>query len=233
VTPEETRAEELLSDAGLAAGIAQRLARYVAIVLRAKRRFNLTGAGSVETFVPHLLDALTLLPYAATPLIDVGSGAGLPGVPLAIAGGISVTLLDSNRKKGSFLAEALHELELAGAAIVERAERAAHKEMLREQFATATARAIGAASTALELAAPFVKVGGTVLLQRGVAAVGEAEILTGAGLMLGCSLEREISLEEGRRLLCLRKMAPTPDRFPRRTGIPAKRPLCAKVSRET
>lgn len=203
------------------------LAAYAALALEANASFNLTGAKTVAEFVPHLLDSLTVVPYAAAPYIDIGSGAGLPGIPVALATGVETTLLEATQKKARFLAEAIGALGLDAAIVAARAEDAGRDPQWRERFQSATIRAVASAPAALELAAPFLAAGGRAILQRGASEPGEAEALSGAARELGCVIESEVELNQDRRLILIRKTGPTPDRFPRRAGVARKRPLGA------
>jgi 16S rRNA (guanine527-N7)-methyltransferase len=223
---EDARLDELLDRAEVNSTTRRALAQYGTLVLGASRRFNLTGAKSAEELSEHLLDSLTLIPYLREPYVDVGSGAGLPGIPVALATGISVTLVEATAKKARFLETALDELGISGQVVAERAETAAHRPDLRERFATGTARALGPAPTVAELLLPFLEIGGVAVLQRGTITPEELVALEDASLMLGGRLDAQISLGGNRRLILLRKAASTPNRFPRRPGVPAKRPLC-------
>lgn len=222
----ETSLEALLEPAGLDAGVRDRLAQYAQHVLEANRRFNLTGAKSREELAIHLLDSLTVLPWIEEPYIDIGAGAGLPGIPISIATGAPVTLVEATAKKARFLAETLERLGLRGEVIAKRAETAGHEPELRERFASGTARAVGSAPTVAELLIPFLSVGGGGVLQRGATAPDERRALEDACLMLGARVEQEYPLDGVRRVLLIRKVGMTPERFPRRPGTPAKRPLC-------
>ncbi|HEX3672504.1 MAG TPA: 16S rRNA (guanine(527)-N(7))-methyltransferase RsmG [Candidatus Cybelea sp.] len=202
------------------------MSRYGNLVLAANRRFNLTGAKSAGDLAEHLIDSLTVIPYLREPYVDVGSGAGFPAIPVALATGMAVTLVEATTKKARFLESLLEELGIAGQVIVERAETAAHRPDLRERYAAGTARALGPAPTVAELVLPFLETGGVAVLQRGTLAPDETVALEDASLMLGGRLETQVPLEGNRRIVLLRKSAPTPHRFPRRIGIPAKRPLC-------
>lgn len=212
--------------AGVDAAIATPLSRYGGMLLAANRSTNLTGAGTAEKLLPHLLDSLSLRPYVAGPIVDVGSGGGLPGIPLAIATGATVTLIEAIGKKAAFLQAAMSALSLAGEVRAERAEVAARDPGLREGFGLATARAVASAPTVAELTLPLVAVGGLAVLQRGALPAAERDAVADAATVLGATLEDEVLLDGGRRLLLLRKISRTPDRFPRRTGVPEKRPLC-------
>jgi 16S rRNA (guanine527-N7)-methyltransferase len=218
--------EERLEAAGVAAPLAAPLAAYGALVLEANRRFNLTGATTPDELLAHLLDSLTVVPYIAAPYVDIGSGAGFPAIPVAIARAIPVTLIEATRKKARFLASTLAALGLDGEVIAERAETAAHDKRLRERFASGTARAVAAAPTVAELLLPFIALEGVAILQRGTGDPREQIALEDASLMLGGRLEAEEPLDGGRRIILLRKTGATPARFPRRAGIPEKRPLC-------
>lgn len=202
------------------------LARYGATVLEANRRFNLTGAKSVAEFVPHLVDSLSVAPFIDGPLVDIGSGGGLPAIPLALATGVPVTMIETTLKKARFLGDVLERFSLSGEVVAARAEIAAHDDRLRGAFACGTARAVSSAPTVAELLLPFVQPGGVAVLQRGNVEERERHALADAALMLGATLERDVALDGDRRLLLVRKTAPTATRFPRRTGIPEKRPLC-------
>jgi len=218
--------EQLLADGGAPPNAIDKLGRYAELVLDANRQFNLTGAKTPEELAPHVLDSLTILPYVRESLVDVGSGGGLPAMPIAIATGVPVTLIETTRKKAQFLARMLEEFGLQGEVVAERAEVAAHDPRLRERFTCGTARAVSRASTVAELLLPFVGVGGVAILQRGTMDDRERTALEDASLMLGGVVEEEIRLDGERRIVLVRKSGPTPQRFPRRTGVPEKRPLC-------
>jgi 16S rRNA (guanine527-N7)-methyltransferase len=211
---------------GVAPDLALRLGAYGGLVLAANATTNLTAAREPAAFAEHILDALTLAGDVDGELIDLGSGAGLPGIPLAIATGFPVVLVDSIRKKAAFLDRALTELGLAGEALATRAETLGRNPAYRERFRCATARAVSTAPTVAELAVPFLALGGRALLQRGTLDERERTAVTDAALVLGAEVLEERSLDGERRILILRKVTPTQNRFPRREGIPEKRPLC-------
>jgi len=101
-----------------------RLALYSRLVLEANQKFNLTGARTEAEFAAQIADSLTVLPYIHGPYIDIGSGAGLPGIPVEIMSGVETTLLEATRKKAKFLTEASEALNLAARVIAARAEDA-------------------------------------------------------------------------------------------------------------
>ncbi len=218
--------KELLEQGGVDSKLLEALAHYGELLLETNRHVNLTGADTPEELAPHILDSLTLASYVQPPLVDVGSGGGLPAIPLAIATAVPVTLVESVTKKAAFLEAAIGTLGLDGRVIPERAELAGRDPELRERFASATARAVSSAPTVLELVVPFLKVGGVAVLQRGKMDARERNAVADAAPMLGAELSDEVALDGDRRILLIRKTVATPTRFPRRPGVPEKRPLC-------
>lgn len=175
------------------------------------------------------LESAGRLPAGAR-VIDVGSGGGLPGIPLAIARpDLSVTLLEATGKKAAFLEQAAQHLELGNVCVLAaRAEEAAHRPEQREHYDLATARAVAPLATLVELTLPFVRVGGALAALKGSRA--EDEIAVSAVAVQRCGggpVEvHALAIESvALRLLIVPKIAPTPDELPRRSGIPAKRPL--------
>jgi 16S rRNA (guanine527-N7)-methyltransferase len=226
VTAPEDELTAGLRASGVGAELTGRLSAYGALLLEANRRTNLTGAKDAPALLPHLLDALTLAGDASDSLVDVGSGGGLPGIPLGLATGALIVLVEPAAKKAAFLERALAVLGIAGEVVCERAEVAGRDERLRERFAFATARAVGAAPTVAELTVPFLRIGGRALLQRGLLDRVERNAVEDAVVLLGAALIEERLLDGDRRILVLEKRLPTGPRFPRRNGIPEKRPLC-------
>jgi len=212
--------------AGVDDDLAVRLAVYAALVLDANRRLNLTGAKDGAAFAVHILDALTLREDVESPLVDVGSGNGVPGIPLALATGARVTLLEPIKKRAAFLRQALATLAIDGDVVAARAEDAGRDPERREHYRTATARAVASAPAVAELTVPFIAVGGRALLQRGGLEAKERNAVADAALVLGAELVEERAVGGDRRILVLRKTTATGPRFPRKNGVPAKRPLC-------
>jgi 16S rRNA (guanine527-N7)-methyltransferase len=221
-----TELRELLERGGAPPEHLDRLVRYGDAVLEANRRFNLTGAKSAAEFAPHILDSLTIAGEIHESLVDIGSGGGLPAIPLAIVTGVPVTMVETTVKKARFLESMLADLGLAGEVIAERAEVAGRDDRLRGRFMTGTARAVSSAPTVVELLLPFLRVGATAVLQRGTMDERERHALADAAVMLGGEVVEERLLDGERRIVLVRKTGPTNQRFPRRTGIPEKRPLC-------
>lgn len=202
---------------------------------------NVVGTRDVERlWVDHLLDSLSCLICAsvgrARSLIDVGSGAGLPGIPLHIASNFGhLCLLESNSKKVKFMSHALQELEISGAQVVDaRAEDAGREKFYRESFEVATARAVAPLAVISEYCMPFVEVGGVFVAMKGN--ISGEEIAGGkvAVKKLGGELEEilRVPFVEGveqkeRRLVVVRKVRETPGAYPRKVGMPKKDPLGA------
>jgi 16S rRNA (guanine527-N7)-methyltransferase len=205
-----------------------KLEQYARLVLERNASMNLTAARDESALWEHIDDSLTLLAYAASPHVDVGSGAGFPGLVLAIAGALKVTLIESVTKKARFLEEAAATLGLDVTVVNARAEEAGRDARYRERFASASARAVGDASTVAELTLPLLQLGGVALLQRGRIEERERVALGDAALMLGGTIEEEVVLagSHERRIVLVRKEAVTATRFPRRAGMARKHPLC-------
>ena len=226
-----------LAARGAPAEALDQLARYGELLLEANRGVNLTGARTPEAVADQIADAFPLTGYVHGPLVDVGAGGGLPGIPLAILTGFPVTLIEGTAKKVAFLSRALYALELDGQAVAGRAETLAHQPAYRSGFRHATARAVGSGPTVAELTLPFLEVGGTALLQRGRLPEDERNATRDAALILGGEVTEELALAGERCLLVITLRTQSAARFPRRVGVPEKRPLCLdlrqNVYRET
>ena len=176
-------------------------------------------------------DSLVLVDHlgAARSLVDVGSGAGLPGLPIKIARpDLRVTLIEADQAKAAFLVHASAALGLEGVEVVaRRAEDAGQDPALREAFDVAVARALAPLPVLVELCLPLVRVGGRLLAQK-----TEGEDPAGASTaidLLGGRLAAVVSAPSPARtagtIVVVDKVAPTPARYPRRPGIPARKPL--------
>ena len=192
---------------------------------------NLTGITDDKGVANlHLLDSLTVLAcadLAGKTLIDVGCGAGFPGVPLAIAcPDARITLLDSLGKRMKWLEDVLPQLGIDAECITARAEEAVATR--REAYDYATSRAVARLNILLELTAPYVKVGGAVLAMKGMAAKEELAEANSAIKKLGLKLEqvKEFPIDgTNHAVIILRKVAPTPKQYPRRFAKIKQAPL--------
>ena len=210
---------------------ADTLCAFGEAVIRQNAVMNLTAiTDPVQVAKLHLLDSLTVLKAAelsGKKVIDVGCGAGFPGVPLAIAcKDARVTLLDSLGKRVTWLAQTLPGLGVDAECVTARAEEAAASR--REQYDYATSRAVARLNILLELTAPFVKVGGAVLAMKGAAAQEELEEARNAIRQLGLKLEKvhKFPIDGADHcVIVLRKVGPTPARFPRRYAKIKQLPL--------
>jgi 16S rRNA (guanine527-N7)-methyltransferase len=162
----------------------------------------------------------------------VGSGAGFPGLPLKIAcPDLRLTLLEATGKKAEFLTEVVNRLGLTDVTVLNaRAEQAGHDPAHRAAYDLAVARALAAMPVLAELTLPFVRPGGLVIAQKGEDPAAEVEAAQAAFHRLGGRLRRVLpvslpGLAAARHLVVVEKVAATPDRYPRRPGMPAKRPL--------
>lgn len=200
-------------------------------VIEQNKVMNLTAITEPEQVAKlHLLDSLSVLcaeNLDGKSLIDVGCGAGFPGVPLKIAcPGLKLTLLDSLGKRMNWLSQILPALGVDAQCVTARAEEAAADR--REQYDIATSRAVARLPILLELTAPFVKVGGAVLAMKGAAAREELQESQHAIRALGLKLERICSFPidgSDHAVIVLRKIAPTPKQYPRRYAKIKQSPL--------
>lgn len=222
------------------AGDVERLGHYLALLLEANKAFNLTAIEEPgAAWTRHVLDSLTLLSLlselpAGARVIDVGSGGGLPGVPLAIVmPHLKFTLLEATGKKVEFLRSVVKVLGLANVEVVSgRAERVGRDEKQREQYDAVVARAVGRLATLAELTVPLAKVGGQVLLIKGEKAEEELEEAKKALHMLHAVHAGTVLMPTG-RIVVLEKPRKTPGEYPRSDGEPKRAPLgVGKVGRE-
>lgn len=234
--------QETLAGAGLDADAAllDCLALHWRLVREANRRFNLTAiTDNAEAAHKHYLDCLLALPLIGELLpaadgcraADIGSGGGFPGLVLAAARPeLNWTLLEATEKKAAFLAQAAREMGLQRVTVrALRAEDAGRDAVLRAGFHLATARAVAPLAVLAEYALPLLAPGGFLLAYKGLEAKAELAQAVNALKLLGGSPRAGggvHSLPYGERRLCVvEKTRATPDKYPRRAGMPAKHPL--------
>ena len=225
-------------DIDLSDQVLTRLCGFLDLLLEANRRFNLTSIRERDkAWRRHIIDSLTLLPFLApepadAALIDVGSGGGVPGIPLAIARpDWRVALLEATGKKARFLHACVTELGIEGCRVVhDRAEAAGQDPAHRQRYDAAVCRAIGPMREMLEYALPLVRVGGRSLAMKGSKAEQELKDADRALELLGAgNLEVYDAYGKGfdsqSVIVIITKARPTPSRYPRPPGMPRKSPL--------
>ncbi len=214
---------------------------YEKELIRWNKHFNLTRIlGSQEILVQHFLDSLSCLiaiqkradKQATIQLVDVGSGAGFPGIPMAIiCSDINITLVESTEKKCTFMNQIVTELKLSNARVLhDRAENLGQDYGHRERYDWAIARAVASLPVLAEYLLPLTRLSGYCLAQKTIMAKSELSQVTTALSELGGHLDHIVpinlpGINETRHLIVMRKMSATPNKYPRRPGMPKKRPL--------
>jgi len=214
---------------------------YYQELLEWNKRINLTSITDYEEVqIKHFLDSTTVILALAREemnkpdlsIIDIGTGAGFPGLPLKIVLDKSrLVLLDSIAKKAAFLCHISQKLELTNVEVVTgRAEAIAHLPLYRQQFDLAVSRAVGSLSTLVELALPFCRIAGKFVAQKKgeigqeIDRAGKAINVLGGKLSQVRNIEFE-ELSDDRCLVIIDKICATPEEYPRRPGVPKRRPL--------
>lgn len=231
----------------------QQFQELYAEVVAGNRHFNLTRITAPEEFwEKHLWDSLSgiqpwLMPEGKQPegaaepdaepmqplrILDIGSGAGFPGLPIALVlPQAAVTMLDSTQKKVAFLRSVIEQRGLTQCrAVCDRAEAIGHHPDHRETYDVVTVRAVAAASVCAEYSLPLLKIGGVAILYRGQWTSEEADALATAAKQLGGQVERVAAFktpltQSDRHCVYVRKVTPTPVQFPRPIGVPTQKPL--------
>ena len=207
-----------------------RFETYHRLLAEWNERMNLTAiTDPLEVAEKHFADSLAALPYLkpGMRIIDVGTGAGFPGVPLLIMmPELKLTLADSLQKRLTFLDALLQKLGLAAALVHGRAEDLGQNRLYREQYDAATSRAVANLPVLLELTTPFVKVGGSAIAYKGDGAKELKSAKTAAFLLHVQLRSVELDSPLGKRCLIFAdKTAPTPKPYPRKAGTPNRKPL--------
>ena len=214
----------------LSAGQLALFETYYAMLADWNTRVNLTAITAPEDVAKkHFLDSLAAAPYLKqnASIVDVGTGAGFPGLPLLIfRPDLKVTLMDSLQKRLVFLEAVCKELKLKAELVHARAEDAGQNPKYREKFDVALTRAVSALPVLCELTLPLVKVGGTSIAYKG----DSAEELAASGnalSVLHATAERVVIPADygARELVILTKNGTTPKQYPRKAGTPSKNPL--------
>lgn len=234
-SPENTFVLELLAALAGQENLDQFL-RYREELLAWNERVNLTAiVDPDEILLKHFLDSLSILAVYDKPqarLLDIGAGAGFPGLPLKIVRPQwEVVLLEATGKKVAFQRHIIETLRLQRVeALHGRAEELAHRPSYRGTFDMVTARAVAALPVLLEYAAPFCQRGGQIILPKKGDIEGEVEQGKRAARQLGVVFKADVPVElsglrDGRRLLVWEQVKKCPEEYPRSGGVMAKRPL--------
>ncbi len=212
-----------------------RLDKFAELLIETNKSFNLTAIKEPDDVtVKHFADCLAIFKYVDIPenakIIDVGTGAGFPGLVLKLARpDINMTFLDSTKKKLGFIENVLNECGVKGETLHMRAEEAAQLSKYREQFDFATARAVAALPVLSEYCLPFVKQGGSFVSMKSAESNEEMEAAKKAISILGGKIESDIvfGLVENmpRRIITIKKNSQTPTKYPRPSAQIAKKPL--------
>jgi len=213
----------------------QQFEDYMKLLLEWNEKINLTAITEENDIIQkHFEDSLTISKYIneKASIVDVGTGAGFPGIPLKIAReDIDVTLVDSLNKRIKFLEDVIAKIQLKNIkALHSRAEEFGQNKKYRESFDIATSRAVANSSTLVEYLLPLVKVGGICICMKGSEIKEELENSKNAIETLGGKIEKveEFTLSESdikRNIVIIKKIKQTPNKYPRKAGTPAKEPL--------
>lgn len=207
---------------------------YMKEILKWNEKINLTAIKDEKEFiVKHFIDSLTVSKYleGKKSVIDIGTGAGFPGMPLKISNSsINITLIDSINKKLNVIRAINEKLKLDKLEVIHtRAEDLANKEEYREKYDVATTRAVSNLTTILEYMLPFVKVGGIAVCMKGPGYIEELEQAKKAIEVLGGKVKKienlMVSGELERNLVIIEKVKNTPKKYPRGQGKPLKEPI--------
>lgn len=208
---------------------------YMSLLLEWNEKMNLTAITEPnEIILKHFVDSLTILNEINnnSKVVDVGTGAGFPGIPLSIANeSLKITLVDSLNKRLIFLQEVIDKLELKNVEIIHsRAEDFGQNKKYRENFDIATSRAVANLSTLSEYLIPLVKINGKCICMKASDVEEEINQAKNAINVLGGTIEKieEFKLPEsdiGRTIIIINKQKQTPNKYPRKAGTPSKEPI--------
>lgn len=233
---EQTFKEKLLKkEPNINTKMQQQFEDYMKLLLEWNEKINLTAITNEDDIIlKHFVDSLTISKYIdkGRTIVDVGTGAGFPGVPIKIAReDVEVTLVDSLNKRILFLEDVINKLQLQGIKTLHyRAEEFGQNKKYREKFDIATSRAVANLSTLVEYLLPLVKIGGICICMKGSEVEEELEESKKAIQILGGEIEtvEQFTLPESdikRNIIIIRKKSSTPYKYPRKPGTPAKEPI--------
>lgn len=225
--------EDLQKYANLSKEQLEKFKVYYKSLIEWNEKINLTAiTDESEVITKHFADSLSILKYIKnnSKVIDVGTGAGFPGIPLKIANeSLKITLLDSLNKRILFLDEVIKELNLKDINTIHgRAEEVAHDKDHREQYDIAVCRAVAKLNVLAEYMLPYLKVGGTFICMKGPNINEEIDSSMKAIKLLGGKIEKveSFGLEENQRnIIIIKKEKNSPKKFPRKAGTPSKSPI--------
>lgn len=214
---------------------ANKFYKYMELLLEWNEKMNLTAITEPdEVILKHFIDSITVEKYInkEAKIIDVGTGAGFPGIPLSIIrNDLNITLMDSLNKRIKFLDEVVEKNNLINVDTVHsRAEELARNSDYREKFDVATSRAVASLNVLLEYMVPFIKVGGYCICMKGSNVDEELDNAKKALNVLNCKVEKveRFNLpgsDYGRNIIIIKKIGETSKKYPRKPGTPAKEPL--------
>lgn len=212
--------------------------QYYELLISENEKFNLTTITAChDVYKKHFIDSLSLYKYGQTlsnenKIIDIGTGAGFPGIPLKIAfPEFKITLLDSTNKRITFLDGVIRQLNLTSVTLIHgRAEELSHHSSYREQYDLCVSRAVANLSTLSEYCLPFVKPDGLFIAYKAENIEAEISASQNGIALLGGQIDKTISFalpnsDIARTLVGVKKIRETPAKYPRRAGLPGKKPL--------
>ena len=225
--------EDLQTYANLSNDQIEKFKEYYKLLTEWNEKINLTAITDEEDIVTkHFADSLSISKYISdnSKVIDVGTGAGFPGVPLKIENEtLNITLLDSLNKRINFLDEIISKLQLKGITTIHgRAEEVAHDVNHREKYDYAVCRAVAKLNVLAEYMLPYLKIGGYFICMKGPNIDEEMETSIKAIKLMGGEIEKleSFEIEENQRnIIIIKKVKNSPKNFPRKAGTPSKQPI--------
>ncbi len=209
--------------------------QYMKLLIEWNEKMNLTAIIEPnDVILKHFIDSITINKYIdeQSKVMDIGTGAGFPGIPLKILNeDVKMTLVDSLNKRVQFLKEVGKQLELTNIEYIHsRAEELAGSSLHRQQYDIVTSRAVARLTTLLEYMLPFVKIGGRCICMKGPNIIEELEEARKAIQLLGGEIETTENMllpdsNQERNIIIIKKVVDTPAKYPRKAGIPSKQPI--------